>query len=149
MTRPRILDDDVQQYWSLVQRIERLEQTVLPGPWIPFPFAAGWDDGNTVFPGFDSAEYRRIGQQVFLRGLVTKTSGLPAPVQVMGTLPDGFKPISRSIFACAGGGDGPTHPQQMIRVDVDINGDVSWVGSPFVPIETDFVGLNNVIFWTD
>jgi hypothetical protein len=58
-------------------------------PWIPFSYATGWSAyGATVFevPG-----YRKIGDNVQLRGLVTAGVGVTT---LFTTLPAGFRPSS-------------------------------------------------------
>jgi hypothetical protein len=61
-------------------------------PWISLPYATGWlhYDANTFYGG----AYRRMGDLVYLRGLVTQVGGAAATI---GTLPAGYRPARQVI----------------------------------------------------
>ncbi len=63
-------------------------------PWTPFPYAAGYSDYVDAHGGgFQRAEYRKIGDVVYLRGVAHKVDHAPIPTAaVLGTLPAGFRP---------------------------------------------------------
>lgn len=102
---------------------------------IAFPFAAGWAD----LAGFEAATYSKHGRVVRLQGIVTKTAGVPAGGNVIGTLPVGFRPTATVIFVVWTGS-----PPQAGRLDVQANGDVVWSAGGVA--ETDFTNLSGVSF---
>jgi|GEM_PF-2257711 len=66
-------------------------------PWTPFPFAAGF--GNYGF-GFQNAQYRKIGDIVYLRGKVAKLNQSDINyTDTLGILPVGFRPPATVEFS--------------------------------------------------
>ena len=106
---------------------------------IPFPFASGW--ANSAVAGVEPATYSKHGRLVRLQGSVTKTGGAPANGDVIGTLPDGFRPTGALVLPiCTGGTSNGT-----VRVEAD--GDVVWRSGD--AIETDFTSLSGITFVID
>lgn len=105
---------------------------------VAFPFAAGWGNFGS---GFEGASYSRHGRVVCLQGLVTK-SGTPASGNVIGTLPQGFRPTGRLVFAVTSGS-----AETRGRVDVFPNGEVQWISGGTG--ETDFTSLSGIAFVVD
>jgi hypothetical protein len=72
-----------------------------PEDWKPLAVQNRWDyfGGGHQRPGF------RTDRQglVHLRGLLTQTAGEPAPEDTMATLPPGYRPSVRTIFAVSTG----------------------------------------------
>jgi hypothetical protein len=85
--------------------------------WIPFPFAAGYNNYEDAHPlGQQTTQYRRIGDVVYLRGVVHKADHGVIPDGVtVGTLPPGFRPPARVSFS---------HPPGKFTT-IYSNGDVS------------------------
>jgi hypothetical protein len=109
-------------------------------PWHPLAFSPGWTNYGG---GWLEAAYRKdpLGK-VHLRGLVKK-DGVPASLDVIGTLPPGYRPPARTLFAVGAGAATDIYG----RVDVYPNGDIVFVvGST---IDADFTGLDTISFWTD
>jgi hypothetical protein len=106
----------------------------LPETWKNLSLAAGWANYGAEY---DGAAYRREDGRVHLRGLVTRTDGLPPAKSAIGTLPSGFRPAKRMIFAVNGG-------PQVTRVDVAANGQVIWVSGTIS--EKDFTSLDTISF---
>jgi hypothetical protein len=107
----------------------------LPEAWKGLSLAAGW--GNYGSP-YDGAGYRRDQSgRVYLRGLVTRTDGLPTQSPI-GTLPAGYRPPKRLIFGSGGGA-------ASVRVDVLPNGEVTWVQG--TAKEKDYASLDAISFW--
>jgi hypothetical protein len=70
-------------------------------PWTAFPFATGYDDYEDGYPesGFPRAQYRKIGDVVYLRGLIYKEDHNVIPAgALLGTLPLGFRPAASVYF---------------------------------------------------
>jgi hypothetical protein len=108
--------------------------TAPPDAWKGLSLAAGWANYGTVY---DGAAYHREDGRVYLRGLVTRTDGLPPGESPIGTLPAGYRPEKRMIFAANGG-------PQVTRVDVAPNGQVIWVNG--TPKEKDHTSLDTISF---
>jgi hypothetical protein len=70
--------------------------------------------------GFDTAAYRKVNNQVMLRGVIK--SGTTTSGTVLFTLPAGFFPSSHRVFAALSGAS-------MVRVDVRSTGDVQLGGA--------------------
>lgn len=112
-----------------------------PEAWKPLALAGTWDLFDTTHqrPGF-----RKDRQGiVHLRGLLTQTGGLPAVDDVVGTLPAGYRPTVRTIFAVSTG-----QGIAFARLIVDPDGVVKRT-APGEVIEKDYTSLNGVSFWTD
>jgi hypothetical protein len=109
-------------------------------PWHPLAFSAGWTNYGG---GWLEAAYRKdpLGK-VHLRGLVKK-DGVPASLEVIGTLPPGYRPPAKALFAVAAGAATDIYG----RVDVYPNGDIVFVAGSTV--DADFTGLDTISFWTD
>ena len=105
-----------------------------PEAWKSVSLAAGWANFAS---GFEGAGYRKEDGRVHLRGLVTRTDGLPPSSSPIGTLPAGYRPPKRLIFAANGGGE-------TVRVDVLPNGQVLWVRGTVN--EKDYTSLDTVSF---
>ncbi|HEX2896900.1 MAG TPA: hypothetical protein VHP63_02490 [candidate division Zixibacteria bacterium] len=119
----------------------KVEGNIIAGSttWIPFPFAAGYDDYEPAHPGADwqVAEYRKIGDVVELRGFIHRAdhgtfSGL------VGTLPVGFRPPARTLFVVYGNSSGYTG-----LIVVLTNGDVLTATS-----QPEFIGITSISFST-
>lgn len=105
-----------------------------PEAWKAPSLAAGWANYGGAF---DSAAYRSEGDRIHLRGLVTRTDGLPPPGSPIGTLPVGYRPAKRNIFAANGAGES-------VRLDVYPNGQVIWVRGTVD--EKDYASLDTISF---
>ena len=105
-----------------------------PEPWKALSLAAGWGNYGTVY---DDASYRKELGRVYLRGLVTRTDGVPPATSPIGTLPAGYRPATRLIFPSNGGA-------RSARVDVAPNGQVIWVQGD-AP-EKDYTSLDAISF---
>lgn len=62
-----------------------------PAPWAALPFSTGWQNYGAPF---NSGGYRRLGDVVFLRGLITQVAGAGGTVA---RLPVGFRPVNQII----------------------------------------------------
>lgn len=89
--------------------------------WLPFSYPANYQDYGP--PTWRGAEYRRVGDRVMLRGLITRnTSTAPANSTAV-NLPVGFRPVQGEIFE--------SHiSNNRARIDVNSNGDINHQDSP-------------------
>ncbi len=108
--------------------------TTAPEAWKDVSLAAGWANYGAQYEG---PGYRREGGRVHLRGLVTRTDGVPPASSPIGTLPAGYRPAHRMIFSANGG---PTS----VRVDVAPNGQIVWVAGMLG--EKDYTSLDAISF---
>jgi hypothetical protein len=108
--------------------------TTLPEAWKGVSLAAGWANYGAEY---DGAAYRKEDGRVHLRGLVTRTDGLPPARSPIGTLPAGYRPAKRMIFGSNGGA-------QVTRVDVAPSGQIIWVSGKIG--EKDFTSLDMISF---
>lgn len=71
-----------------VNRLATAELANRPTPWAAVSFLSGW---NNYGQGFQTCQYRKIGDVVYLRGLMTGG----AMAQFAFVLPSGFRPPAR------------------------------------------------------
>ena len=64
----------------------------LGGAWTGLSFGSGW---ASYGGGFNSGQYKKVGDIVFLRGLVARTSGVGTTIA---TLPSGYRPAAQCVF---------------------------------------------------
>lgn len=97
--------------------------------WIAPALLNGWVNYSAPGTGFAPCGYRKIGNIVFLRGLLKSGTA-----NLMFTLPAGYRPAWLMLLGIeAGGAHG--------RVDIAANGDVTRVagGNAYIQIEFSFV----------
>lgn len=100
--------------------------------WAGVPFATGWGHYGSYFT---NGTYRKVGDTVTLRGLVTRSSGSS---MVICTLPVGYRPSGGEVFSQRTSvGD--------LRVDVTNNGNVTIAGGSFAGT---WVSLSGISFST-
>jgi hypothetical protein len=99
---------------ELNANFQAIENELAPPPWTAATLATGW----TNFPDaqYDGAGYRKIGNRVFLRGVLSGTDF--AATNVITTLPTGYRPPKRKIFPA------PCKANVMCRIDVLADGKV-------------------------
>lgn len=105
---------------------------ILGTAWAGLSFGSGW--GN-LGGGWQTGQYKKIGDIVMLRGFVVRTSGTSARIA---TLPSGYRPLAPDRWAVTS--DAGLHAT--IQVDADGNIDVV-IGSP-----DDYMTLSGIIFST-
>lgn len=66
--------------------------------WAGLSFATGWENYNS---GYEQARYKKVGDLVFVQGLVKRTSGSSLTI---GTLPVGYRPPERLLLHTEGSG---------------------------------------------
>lgn len=68
----------------------------VPTPWVALPFSANYQ----IFSGatYSQPAYRRIGDIVYLRGLVGRNTATAPANSTLATLPAGFVPTAINIF---------------------------------------------------
>lgn len=99
--------------------------------WSNVSFNTGWTDYGG---SYQTAQYKKVGDLVFLRGLVKRTSGSSTTIL---TLPAGYRPPSQCLFPASSF-------DAYARIDIDTSGNViMMLGSP-----TNWVGLDGIVFST-
>ena len=96
--------------------------------WSSLSYNTGWD----TISGYNAAQYKRVGDLVFVRGTVQRTSG---SATVIATLPSGYRPVNRTILGTVGGGDA------VARVDIRTNGDIDVIAG-----STTYIALDGIVF---
>ena len=106
-------------------------------PWTSLPLASGYNNYVDSHGGdFQICEYRKIGDIVYLRGLIHKTDHATIGAgAIMAILPAGFKPQNSLGFAQA----------QTRRVDILQSGEII---AQFASTSNEFVFLDGIFFST-
>lgn len=150
------LPSPVVRAWQDVQRnfdtiataVTGLDTRTVRTPWTPLPFAANW--GN-----FDAAHtpgaYRRVGDEIQFRGLVTRTAGLPIAFENIAVMPVGARPpqiggtdsIQRFVLAAGGSTN-----QGFCWVQVLPNGSIVMVIVSPAPAEQDYLDICGIRYST-
>ncbi len=108
-----------------------LTQTT-PPPWIPMAFATGWQSYGS---GYQPGGYRKLGDMVFLKGLVTQVAGAAATIH---NLPAGYRPGGTVIA-------GALTSTGMARYDISTGGVMTTSGTISVG---NWVCLDGISFST-
>jgi hypothetical protein len=84
------MKEDLSAVWgsAVATAITEMQST----PWISFPFESPWRNYSAIDPSWQNVQYRRVGDQVQLRGLANRNNGAG---QVLGYLPAGYRPLLR------------------------------------------------------
>lgn len=98
--------------------------------WNNLTFSTGW--GNKG--GGTTGQYKKVGDLVFVRGYVYRSSGVEASI---GTLPSGYRPTTNHVF--------PILSNSLIaRVDIGTDGIIyQYFASP-----ADWLSLDGIVFST-
>ena len=112
--------------------------------WTPFTFLNGWANLGNPWQG---GGYRKIGDIVYLRGLVARGSALTANTPLaIATLPAGYRPLGNHIFtaSCAGVSG---YGEAQVRLEVMLSGDVEVIsGSPATQVAQTYTSLAGIQF---
>lgn len=74
------------------------QATSIGSTWTGFSFGSGWTNYGG---GYQDAQYKKVGDLVFLRGHVKRTSGVST---TMSTLPSGYRPVGYAEFIVTSNG---------------------------------------------
>jgi hypothetical protein len=119
--------------------------------WITPTFTNGWTNYSGAF---NQAGYRRIGNQVFLRGLVVGTTGAANP---MFTLPVGFRPTSQNLLtagnqvttsSAASAGTAHTHTVAAVSTRLNVTA-AGLVSVEATTASNAYTSLDGVSFFID
>lgn len=105
------------------------QATSLGSTWTALSYGSGW--GN-LGSGFQTGAYKKVGDLVILRGIVTRTSGSSTTIA---TLPSGFRPTATSICTVSANG-------AYGAVNIDSSGVIS------LSIGIPWISLDNIVFST-
>jgi hypothetical protein len=133
MSRPLTQDNLSKKVRNLEREVYDPEINFLK---IPFPFASGWANSGG---SYEDASYSKIGSLVVLQGIVTKTGGTPAPGNVIGTLPEGYRPFEILQFPVKTG-----VADAYGTLEIQADGDVVWIGG--ATGETDNTSLSGICY---
>jgi len=100
--------------------------------WSNLSFASGWGNYGS---GYTDGQYKKVGDFVFLRGLVKRTSGSST---IIATLPSGYRPSGREMYLAVSGNSGD-------RVDITTAGELTIVAGTDT---ATFTRLNGMFFST-
>lgn len=89
--------------------------------WIDLPLASG----ISAYSDSQKPRYRKVGKEVFLSGVC---KGLTQNDSLIGTLPSGYRPSKKVIFAVGSVG------QIISRISIETNGEVNYNRSTIEPI---------------
>lgn len=96
----------------LQEQMTAVQGQIADSGWIDLPLA----EGITQYNEEQKPRYRRIGKEVFLSGVF---KGVTANNTVVGTLPEGFRPSKKIMFAT------PSVSQCMSRISINAEGVIS------------------------
>jgi hypothetical protein len=88
-----------------------------PSDWRAPSFQNNWADLGAAWR---TCRYTRTGNTVKIEGLIKKTAGVPALLEVIFNLPTGFRPSQNLVFTVIDNG-------LFGRVDVYSTGNVAWI----------------------
>lgn len=94
---------------ALKEQMTAVQTQLVDSGWIDLPLS----DGITAYSEEQRPSYRRIGNEMFLRGVF---KGVTANNTVIGTLPEGFRPGKKIMFAI------PSVSQCMSRISITADG---------------------------
>lgn len=93
------------------------------GPWTACAFSNNWTNYDAPAAGFAQPEYRRVGDIVYLRGSIKRSTGTPSGGETILTVPAGFRPPEDLVFGVNEAGGATTRS----RLDMHSNGTLTWV----------------------
>lgn len=102
------------------------------GDWVNLSLGSGWTNHGSAF---NVAQYKKVGDLVFLRGMVTASSWSTTPI--LATMPENFRPLAQVMYACMG------NANATVRIDVEAGGALRWVSGG---AGTLWISLSNIVF---
>ena len=92
-----------------------LEDLVIPDTgWKDITFGTGYSNWDTTV--FNSCQCRKIGNIVYLKGLLKKNSGSASGYDIIAYLPEGFRPSKRILISCL------INQRETTRIDIHNDG---------------------------
>lgn len=116
---PASIYDDVDELQTKVAALEELNND---SGWFEIPLATG----ITAYSDEQAPRYRKIGKDVFLSGVLR---GVTAKDQTVATLPVGFRPSKKVMYAVCSVG------QMFTKMTVNTNGTIVLNRSSIEPVE--------------
>lgn len=116
---PTSIYDDVE---ALQTKVAALEELNNDSGWFEIPLATG----ITAYSDEQAPRYRKIGKDVFLSGVLR---GVTAKDQTVATLPVGFRPSKKVMYAVCSVG------QMFTKMTVNTNGTIVLNRSSIEPVE--------------
>lgn len=115
----RSIYDDVA---VLQEKVANIENATKDTGWVDLPLASG----ITAYSDEQKPRYRRIGKDVFLSGVLR---GVTNKDQTVATLPVGFRPSKKVMFAVCSVG------QMFTKMTINVNGTIVLNRSSIEPVE--------------
>ena len=113
-----------------------LQAGTLGDTWTAVSFGTNWTDYGS---GYQTAQYKKFGDQVYLRGLATSNANSWTTYPTIFTLPVGYRPPARLIFEQTG------NNSVAVRVDITSGGLVQWVAAG---AGSGYISLDGISFST-
>lgn len=104
-------DPSVEMWWDT-------DETAQAPSWVTLPLTTNWSN----FAGWQAAQYRKVDDIVYLRGLVA-CSNVTTPT--IANLPAEYRPNFNAMFVCWLAGNA-TSIRAAVRVEIGTNGDLLW-----------------------
>jgi hypothetical protein len=128
-------------YYSDVQAVQNL--IPVDSGWQNISRASGYNAGSLGTP-----QYKKVGNQVFIRGSWSTSNDIGSSSVVLGTLPSGYRPPYDTRWIVPENGTG-----YIGRVGITTNGEIKldWFGNTFGSRDTGtFTNIvTNFSFWID
>lgn len=93
------------------------------GAWTAMSMSNNWVNYDAGGAGFNSAAYRKVGDIVYLRGSIKRSTGTPAGGELIYSFPTGTRPPEDLLFGVNEGGSVATRS----RLDMHATGTLTWV----------------------
>lgn len=122
----RIIEGLLRKIDSLERRLGVLEAGEIGGAWIDLTYVTGWSDYSASFAG---ARYKRVGDIIYLDGLVKRASGTN---QNIAQVP--FAPALKTILSTINNG-------AACRIDIQTTGYIYWSSGNNIATWTSLSGL--------
>ena len=113
-----------------------LQAGTLGDTWTAVSSGSNWQNYGS---GYQTAQYKKFGDQVYLRGLATSNANSWTTYPTILTLPVGYRPPARLIFEQTG------NNSVAVRVDITSSGLVQWVAAG---AGSGYISLDGISFST-
>lgn len=121
---------------KIIEDLNAFGDSLASTNWTPVTFEANWSN----FGGeYQTVQFKKFGDLVFIRGLATSGAAAWSAQPTIFTLPVGFRPLSRLMFAVIGS-------NALARLEIISSGEVQW---STVGAGSDWISLDGIVFSVD
>lgn len=134
--RDELLGGIIRRLQRVEHRLEVIAAAEGGDGWQSLSYNSGWADYGAPYTG---GEYRRVGDLVYVRGSVKRTSGSDNNIAV---LPSDLWPVTRCCFVCSN----PT-PASFAAIRVDVlhsTGAINWLSA--AGGAATWISLDGIVF---